>query len=168
MSSMVYLFSGLNYRVFVKRSRASLGQFCSHSFLLIGFIFDSKSSISFPKFVLKALISERDGGPVHVRTLSIWLRVELPGKKGLPFIIYPSMQPKLHTSIAFVYLLEPNKISGARYHLVAIYSVRMGLTSVSSSTERTSPKSQILAMQSSFTRTLDGLISRWTRSAECK
>ena len=31
-----------------------------------------------------------------------------------------------HTSTAFVYFLDPNKISGALYHLVATYSVKIG------------------------------------------
>ena len=36
------------------------------------------------------------------------------------------MQPTDHISTALVYLVEPNNISGALYHLVATYSVRTG------------------------------------------
>lgn len=35
------------------------------------------------------------------------------------------MQPILQISIALEYFLEPSRIYGARYHLVAMYSVRM-------------------------------------------
>lgn len=68
---MVYLFSGLNYSVFISKSKASSGQWEIHSFLFIGFIFDRRSSIYFPKSVFRALISDKEGGPVHVSTLSI-------------------------------------------------------------------------------------------------
>lgn len=59
-------------------------------------------------------------------TLYIWFKVEFPGNIGLPRIIYPNIQPKLHTSAGFEYFLEPSNIYGARYHLVAIYSVKSG------------------------------------------
>ena len=36
------------------------------------------------------------------------------------------MHPTDHISTALLYLVEPNKISGARYHLVATYSVKTG------------------------------------------
>jgi len=62
-------------------------------------------------------------------------------------MIYPIKQPKLHTSTAFEYLLEPSKIYGALYHLVAMYSVKNGSCSYSSSTDLTSPKSHIFAEQ---------------------
>lgn len=94
----------------------------------MGLILHNKSNIYLPKSVFNALISDKDGGPVQVKTLYIWFKVEFPGKNGLPLIISPNRHPKLHISIAFEYFLEPNKISGARYHLVAIYSVRIGLT----------------------------------------
>jgi len=35
------------------------------------------------------------------------------------------MQPTDHTSTAFEYFYEPNRISGALYHLVATYSVNI-------------------------------------------
>jgi hypothetical protein len=47
-------------------------------------------------------------------------------KIGFPFNNYPNKQPKLHMSTPFVYVREPNNISGARYHLVAIYYVKIG------------------------------------------
>jgi hypothetical protein len=36
------------------------------------------------------------------------------------------MHPMLHMSTAFWYRYEPRRISGARYHLVATYSVSTG------------------------------------------
>jgi hypothetical protein len=64
-------------------------------------------------------MSSGDGFPVHSRTLSSWFIVELPGKHGLPRHISPRMQPTAHISTPFVYRVEPKRISGARYHLVA-------------------------------------------------
>lgn len=46
-----------------------------------------------------------------------------PGKSGLPLNISAKIHPTDQTSIAFVYSLKVNMISGARYHLVATYSV---------------------------------------------
>lgn len=53
------------------------------------------------------------------------------------------MQPTDHISTAFEYFVDPSKISGARYHLVATYSVNMGYTpfSLGQLIERASPKS---------------------------
>jgi len=42
-------------------------------------------------------------------------------------MISPKMQPIDHISTAVVYFEEPNNISGALYHLVATYSVRIGI-----------------------------------------
>jgi hypothetical protein len=47
----------------------------------------------------------------------------LPGKRGFPLSISARMQPTDHTSMAFVYSLKVNMISGARYQRVATYSV---------------------------------------------
>ena len=44
--------------------------------------------------------------------------------------IIPRMQPTDHMSTAFVYFLEPRRISGALYHLVATYSVITGYYSI--------------------------------------
>lgn len=132
----------------------------NHSCLGTFFIFDRMSSIYLPNSVLSDFMSVKLGGPVHVRTRSIWFKVELPGNSGRPLMISPIRQPKLHTSTAFEYFLDPNKISGARYHLVAMYSVKKGSVSSSGSTDLTSPKSHILALQFSLTRIFEGLISR--------
>ena len=42
------------------------------------------------------------------------------------------MHPIDHISTALVYLVDPNKISGALYHLVATYSVIIGMLPSSS------------------------------------
>lgn len=81
-------------------------------------------------------------------TLSIWLSVEWPGNMGFPVSSSPSKQPKLHTSADFEYFFEPSSTYGARYQRVAMYSVSAEGTSSSSSTDLTSPKSQILARHS--------------------
>lgn len=71
-------------------------------------------------------ISSRVGLPSSSSILSTWLRVEFPGNIAFPRYISPKMQPTDHMSTALVYLLDPNKISGALYHLVATYYVMMG------------------------------------------
>lgn len=50
----------------------------------------------------------------------------VPGKMAFPVISSPKIQPTDHISTALVYLVEPNNISGALYHLVATYSVKTG------------------------------------------
>lgn len=59
------------------------------------------------------------GLPMSSITLSSWFKVEVPGKTGLPSSSSAKMHPMLHMSTPFVYLLEPKRISGALYHLVA-------------------------------------------------
>lgn len=85
-----------------------------------------------------------------------------PGKRGLPESISARIQPTLQTSMANVYSLNVNIISGARYHRVATYLFngtisgrnehgRKGTNSVMNPTAscsptnalRASPKSQI-------------------------
>ena len=100
--------------------------FGNHSCFGTFLIFERMSNIYFPNYVFNDFMSLRVGGPVHVRTLSIWLSVELPGNNGRPLMISPIRQPKLQTSTDLEYFLDPSKISGARYHLVAIYSVKNG------------------------------------------
>jgi len=74
------------------------------------------------------------------------LRVELPGNVDLPVISSPKMQPTDHMSTALEYLVDPSKISGARYHLVATYSVNTcSEVSLGQFIERASPKSATLA-----------------------
>ena len=48
----------------------------------------------------------------------------MPGKIDFPVISSPNMHPTDHISTAFEYFVEPKRISGARYHLVATYSVK--------------------------------------------
>jgi hypothetical protein len=74
------------------------------------------------------------------------------------------MHPKLHISTPVVYFYDPNKISGARYHRVATYSVKIGSSSLSfTAIERASPKSQTFTLHSEFNNILDGLRSRCKR-----
>ena len=83
------------------------------------------------------------------------------------------MHPIDHISTALVYLVDPNKISGALYHLVATYSVIIGMLPSSSESATdlifisqannnnlAKPKSANLAKHSEFRRILDGLRSR--------
>lgn len=107
------------------------------------------------------------GLPISSRILSTWLSVELPGNTGLPRNISPSMHPTDHISTALVYLEDPSSISGARYHLVATYSVRMGSPlMLHEATDLASPKSATLTKHSESRRMLDGLRSLWMRSPE--
>ena len=90
-----------------------------------------------------------------------------PGKRGLPFSISAKMQPTLHTSIALVYSLNVSIISGARYHLVATYSVMNPELSSVEAADRARPKSQTFRSQLALSRRFDGLRSRWRTFAEC-
>ena len=70
---------------------------------------------------------------------------------GLPRSNSPRMQPMLHISTPFVYVWDPSSISGARYHLVATYSVKIGAGALSvHATDRTKPKSATFTLQSEF------------------
>lgn len=80
---------------------------------------------SWPAEMRRCYTSFSVGGPVQASTFSNWFMVEVPGNSGFPFCISASMQPMLQISIAREYFLEPSRIYGARYHLVAMYSVRM-------------------------------------------
>ena len=74
---------------------------------------------------------------------------------------YPKMQPTDHISTAFEYLVDPSKIYGARYHLVATYSVRLGSpTSLGQLRDRAKPKSATLAWHSELSSKLLGFKSR--------
>lgn len=72
------------------------------------------------------------------------------------------MHPILQMSMAFEYLFDPRRISGALYHLVATYSVKTGGWPVKSEflTVRASPKSAILTKQSELSNTFDGFKSQ--------
>lgn len=65
-----------------------------------------------------------DGFPVTYKILSIWFRVEFPGNNALERRSSPKIHPTDHMSTAFEYCVEPSKIYGALYHLVATYSVK--------------------------------------------
>ena len=91
-------------------SSPSEGQLVNQSFRFTGFIFVRMSTIYLPKSVFSDFRSVSVGGPVHCTTRSIWFRVECPGNIGFPLIISPIMQPKLHTSAALEYFLEPSRI----------------------------------------------------------
>ncbi len=67
--------------------------------------------------------------PVNSMIFSSWLRVLSPANIGFPIRISATIQPKLQTSMGFLYDLEPNSNSGARYHFVATYSERMAYSS---------------------------------------
>lgn len=109
------------------------------------------------------------GLPNSYRMRSTWFKVEFPGKMALPRYSSPNMHPTDHISTAFVYLLDPSKISGARYHLVATYSVMIGSVTdwLTVAIERANPKSASLARQSESRSILEGLRSRWISSPEC-
>lgn len=79
------------------------------------------------------------------------------------------MQPTDHMSTALEYLVEPSRISGALYHLVATYSVKTGGPSSSlMAIDLANPKSASLHWHYEFKRMLLGLRSRWINSPECK
>lgn len=64
--------------------------------------------------------------------------------------------------------LNASMISGARYHLVATYSVKWVAVSFGlDSKPLLSPKSQIFSSQSALTSKLPGFRSRWMTEAEC-
>jgi hypothetical protein len=79
------------------------------------------------------------------------------------------MHPTDHISTALVYLLDPSKISGALYHLVATYSVMMGSVTdwLTVAIDLASPKSASLARQSESSSILEGLRSLCMSSPEC-
>ena len=60
--------------------------------------------------------------------LSIWLSVDVPGKRGLPRSISPSMQPKLHMSTPLVYLQGMQKDEGIGTSItICIYGLHVYL-----------------------------------------
>jgi hypothetical protein len=78
------------------------------------------------------------------------------------------MQPTDHMSTALEYLVDPNSIYGARYHLVATYSVSTcSPLSLGQLMERASPKSATLEWHSELRRILLGLRSLCISSPEC-
>jgi hypothetical protein len=100
------------------------------------------------------------GLPINSRIFSIWFSVEFPGKMDFPFINYPKMHPTDHISTALEYLVDPSKISGALYHLVATYSVRTcSAISLGQLIDLASPKSATLEWHYEFSRRLLGFRS---------
>ena len=91
----------------------------------------------------------------------------LPGNRGLPLSISARMQPTDQTSIALVYSLNVNMISGARYQRVATYSVMKPELSSWDAAERARPKSHTFRSQLALSRRLDGFKSRCSTLAEC-
>jgi hypothetical protein len=59
-----------------------------------------RSISCFPKFVFNDSRSLIEGMPVHINTLYIWFKVELPGKSGFPVKTSAIKHPKLQISIA--------------------------------------------------------------------
>ena len=86
---------------------------------------------------------------------------------AFPLIISPNIQPTDHISTALEYLVEPKRISGALYHLVATYSVRIGFSSsLSVMRLRANPKSATLTLHSASSKIFEGFKSRCIISAE--
>lgn len=88
-------------------------------------------------------------------------------------LISARIQPTLHTSIAFEYSWNESITSGARYHLVATYSVMNPfppfgpLSGGGRAALRARPKSQILRSQLALRSRLEGFKSRCRTFAEC-
>lgn len=85
----------------------------------------------------------------------------------MPLNISARMQPTDQTSMAFVYSLKVNMISGARYHRVATYSVMKPELSSCDAADRARPKSQTLRSQLALSSKFEGFRSRWSTLAEC-
>src|SRR5712672_1763688 len=58
------------------------------------------------------------GVPMILIMCRSWSALSLPRKRGTPEIISAKMQPHDHTSMEVLYVLEPRRTSGARYHSV--------------------------------------------------
>ena len=143
--------SGLNSSIFPIRSRQSSLAWGITYLRLTFFERLIILNTSWPEVNWRLSTYASEGGPFHITTFYNWFIVEVPGKSGFPFCISPKRQPMLQISMARVYLLDPNRIYGARYHLVAIYSVSISLPMTPlwswSSSDLTSPKSHSLASQ---------------------
>lgn len=79
------------------------------------------------------------------------------------------MHPTDHISTALEYLVDPSKIYGALYHLVATYSVRTGYTpfSLGQLIDLARPKSATFIWHYELSNKLLGFKSRWISSPEC-
>mmetsp|Transcript_9671 Transcript_9671/g.15147 ORF Transcript_9671/g.15147 Transcript_9671/m.15147 type:complete len:211 (+) Transcript_9671:262-894(+) len=118
-SSAVMRLLGLNFKQRRRRSRASGEAWGNISERKRGLEGGNDSNILAAKGDLIDSMSSADGLPVTSIILSSWFMVEVPGKMGFPPSISPRMQPMDQMSTPFVYLVEPNRISGARYQRVA-------------------------------------------------
>ena len=58
------------------------------------------------------------GVPMILMMCRSWSLLSLPLKSGTPEIISAKMQPQDHTSMDVLYVREPRRTSGARYHRV--------------------------------------------------
>ena len=72
---------------------------------------------------MKIILPVREGGGIDPMILSIWLSVEEPGNKGLPIIISPRMQPKLHMSTPLVYLKRDNHMQTKEKSGLKLYNL---------------------------------------------
>jgi len=61
------------------------------------------------------------GVPIILIICRSWSALSLPRKRGTPEIISAKMQPHDHTSMEVLYVLEPRRTSGARYHRVTTF-----------------------------------------------
>ena len=97
------------------------------------------------KKVLKMLSLEHDIDMLKKRHILVTIsKIQcFPGKSGRLDNISARIQPTDQMSMALLYPLELSIISGALYHLVATYSVKIPLWSCSGSATRANPKSQI-------------------------
>ena len=96
------------------------------------------------------------------------MRVDVPGNSDLPVINYPRMHPTDHISTAFEYFVDPKRIYGALYHLVATYSVKTGSPCYFVQfRDLANPKSATFAWHSVLSKMLLGFKSRWISYPEC-
>jgi len=117
--SIVILLAGLKLSIFLSKSKPSLQHLPWKSLKPEWEAFFIESSNEPASVELIAAMSCAVGCPMHLITFSIWFKVDVPAKIGLPKITSPRMHPALHTSTAFVYSFDPKSISGARYQRVA-------------------------------------------------
>lgn len=90
----------------------------------------------------------------------------MPGRNGFLCNIYAKIHPTLHISTEVVYWLALKRSYGARYHLVATYSVKtFALTFLNKGLAK--PKSHIFKSQLELTNKFLGFKSLCTILAEC-
>lgn len=104
-----------------------------------------------------AAFSDAGNGPSMLWITCTWSISLSPGNIGCVSTISPIRHPMAQISHGLPYPIPSNN-SGARYHLVATYSVYSGGLLLQC---RANPKSHILRQCSSFKSTFSGLMSRW-------